>query len=758
MKPILLSDENLLKSCAEAEEQRKRSDKQLNWMAEVQRHLDMAAAATFDEFQTEAFQRKLWSSQAISSFGKGGAINVDLLHRDTTMIGLLWKLRQSSLPPSGPERTAYLVSLFKECDAYTKSRLLKRPRLKLYNVFASLLPSEFVTLSFTKSIRELAKAMGINAKVSVHAVTLHRAILDRLEAVIGKVASPPQTAGIERMTLPWLLLSRLPKQIDATTESNPDELPGDERLVPLPADRRRRSMLIISGWFATVRSMLEFAKDGCTREDFKEHIRSINARLSPASVNSSLNALIGEWGVLEADGDQLTPTLRGHAVLDNESADPEDVSDWLITRILGFDHILSSLRQAPATREQLRALLRKVNPGWTTDVMPGRLLDWQRALGLLDRNADGTYMLTEEGRIWADRIHWTPELLPAMPNLSVEMAVAFAAENGAVQRPSVDNIHKAFPSSAVFDHALIARLDASLWSNERRHFAVLAGLSGAGKTLLARSYAMALWQGQADCQEGLYTVPVQPGWHDPASLFGYINPLASDTYVRTGFLDFLLRASGDPSRPYTVVFDEMNLSHPEQYLAPLLSAMETGDEIELHALDEDVGGVPPRLRYPSNLVIIGTVNMDETTHGLSDKILDRASVLEFWDVDVDSYPAWTDVGIPFNEVSVVKAVLRDLTAALRPVRLHFGWRTIGDIVGYIAAAKRGSGIDAVTALDHAVFSKILPKLRGEDSTRLRLAFDNACSVLKDAKLETSASKLTELRQDLRDTGSTRFWR
>ena len=759
MNPVLLSDENLQRSCVDAEARREHSDKQLKWMADVQRHLDDVNSTSFANFQTVAFQRSLWSSQAISSFGRGGAIKTDELYTDEVLIALLWKLRDDSLPPAGPERTIYLVNLYKECEAHIRTKLSKFPRLKLYNVFASLLPDEFVTLSFTKSLRELASAMGIDAQAPrIHAVLVHRAILDRIASVIGKVNPPPHPSGVARMTLPWLLLSRLPKQADATTESNPDEIPGEGRLTPMPADRRRRSMLTITGWFATVRSLLEFAREGCAREDFKEHIRSINPRLSPTSINSTLNALIGEWGVLNVDGDRLVLTVRGNSVLDNDSADPEDVSDWLITRILGFDHILYTLRQGPATRAQLQTLLRKVNPGWTTDVMPGRIIDWQYALKLFESNSQGAYILTDDGRIWADRIHWEPECLPPIQDISSEISVESAAEIEALRRPSLADIGKAFPTSAVFQPMLIARLDASLWSNERRHFAVLAGLSGAGKTLLARSYALALWQGHPQPHHGLYTVPVQPGWHDPSSLFGYINPLASDTYVRTGFLDFLLRASSDPSRPYTVVLDEMNLSHPEQYLAPLLSAMETGDEIELHAIDEDVGGVPSHLRYPANLLIIGTVNMDETTHGLSDKILDRAAVLEFWDVNVDAYPGWSGTAMNGTDVTLVKGVLRDLTAALRPVRLHFGWRTIGDILGYIAAAGKNSAIDVRTALDHAVFSKILPKLRGEDSTRLRLAFENAYGVLNTAQLKESAAKLAELREDLRDTGSARFWR
>jgi 5-methylcytosine-specific restriction endonuclease McrBC GTP-binding regulatory subunit McrB len=92
---------------------------------------------------------------------------------------------------------------------------------------------------------------------------------------------------------------------------------------------------------------------------------------------------------------------------------------------------------------------------------------------------------------------------------------------------------------------------------------VLTGLSGAGKTQLARNYALSLWQDDPEPNEGLLIVPVQPGWHDYTSLLGYVNPLESDAYVRTGVLDFLLQASANPTKPYTLILDEMNLSHPE---------------------------------------------------------------------------------------------------------------------------------------------------------------------------------------------------
>lgn len=757
MEPFFFADQELKNACIEAESQCKHSDKLQRWVSELEDHLSQVDRVSSAEFHTEAFQRTLWDSQTVSGFGRGGAINVDQLYGDRELMTLLWKLRDGSLPPRGGERTQFLISVFGECVTLIKAKLPKLPRLKLYNVFAALAPSEFATLSFTRNIRELAAAMGLDAQRSVHPITLHRQVLDRLTAVMGEVPAPPNREGVERMTLPWLLTRQFP-QNDATT-ANDDAKPGEEKLSPLPADRRRRGMLAIGGSFATVRSMLEFAKAGCDREDFKEHIRSLNPRLSPQSINTNINALIAEWGVLEASGDRLVPTSRGITLLENDKADPDDVSDWLITRILGFDHILHALRSHDATKEEMRALLKKVNPGWTSNFAPDALIDWQRALGLIERSSEGRFALTEDGQNWANRIFWEPECLPAAPEVQ-DTVIAKGATSDAItlMRPAFSQVVAAFPDSALFPPSLIARLDASLWSHFRRHFVVLAGLSGAGKTLLARSYARALWHDQPDPSQGLLTVPVQPGWHDPASLLGYVNPLSPDSYVRTGFLDFLLRASSDHGHPYTVVLDEMNLSHPEQYMAPLLSAMETGDVIELHAMDDDVGGVPPRVPYPANLLIIGTVNMDETTYGLSDKILDRAAVVEFWEIDVAAYPGWSNSGLQVDDLNFVRTVLQQLATALRPVKLHFGWRTISDILGYIEAARACTDIPVSVAMDQGVYAKILPKLRGEDSKRLRLAFHAALDVLRNRGLEDSSSKLAELLDDLLETGSARFWR
>ena len=162
-------------------------------------------------------------------------------------------------------------------------------------------------------------------------------------------------------------------------------------------------------------------------------------------------------------------------------------------------------------------------------------------------------------------------------------------EQATITRAPLADIQAAIRQAGHFPAELVAQLDAGLWANERRHFAVLTGLSGAGKTLLARTYGRAVAGGD---ESHVYVVPVQPAWYDPSPLLGYVDPLKSDHYEKTGFLRFLMQADANPAKPYTAVLDEMNLSRPEQYMAPLLSAMETGGTIPLHGEGKAIDGVP----------------------------------------------------------------------------------------------------------------------------------------------------------------------
>lgn len=749
----LKSNSDLRDASHAAIEQHRRQYHLDNWLKDLSQWLARVASVDRETFVSPQFQRELWEGETISATGQGH-INVSRVIADKAIAAKLWELKQSALPEDPDARSEWLGVAWDEIGAMVKPLTDRKPRLKMYRVFSSLWPKLFTTVAHYQKLLRLARAMGLGRGIE-HRTELHQWVLQRLDEV-GVTTSSSE----ERMALPWMLFVHFVQDKGSDATEVASDAPGDAKLNPLPADRRRRGMLAIAGLIPSLLAMLEFAKDGCKRTDFLEHIRSVNPKLAPSSLATNLNALIAEWGVLRAVGDDLQLTPRGEAFL--ESGEPEEVSDWLLTRILGFDNLLYMLRVQSLPHKQVIANLQQVNPGWTSDFAPTVLINWAKGMELAEADSNKILQLTERGKEWASRIHWTPGELAPISKPAVAPVAGTNAKSGEdlwSMLPSLASINGAFPSDTAFGPQLVAKLHAGLWnrSHPRRHFAVLTGLSGAGKTLLAMCYAKGLWAGQPE-EGGWHVVPVQPGWHDPSSLLGYVNPIDNEVYVRTGFLDFLLRARADPDRPYTVLLDEMNLSHPEQYLAPLLSAMETGCDIELHALGDEVGDVPARIPYPENLVLIGTVNMDETTHGLSDKVLDRASVIEFWDIDVDSFPRWKTTALEAASAALVRDVLGSLGKALRPVRLHFGWRTIGDVIGYVEAAVDGEAFEAREALDHAIYSKVLPKLRGEDTQRLRAAFDAVHALLVQHNLPESARKVAELASDLRHIGSARFWR
>lgn len=379
---------------------------------------------------------------------------------------------------------------------------------------------------------------------------------------------------------------------------------------------------------------------------------------------------------------------------------------------------------------------------------------------MLDLDDSNFFFLSDAGKEWAQRIHWQPEALEPRPTPSDDLiAVPVDPEPVSISTPPFADICDEISKRGYFPERVIRKLHAGLWANERRHFAVLTGLSGSGKTLLARAYGKAIAGEDVGSDRLLCTVPVQPGWYDPSALLGYVNPLQGDSYVRTPFLEFLIAAADAPDRSFTVVLDEMNLSRPEQYLAPILSAMETGEAVTLHREGNVFDGVPAQIRYPNNLVIIGTVNMDETTHGISDKVLDRAFTIEFWDVDLQAYPRWGARDLSGKQEDDVRLVLTDLMASLRPARLHFGWRVVDDVLDYTDRVMAdGAATTLATALDDVVYAKVLPKMRGEDSPRFREALQESAKVLDQHRLENCVRKVKELSDDLDSTGSARFWR
>lgn len=248
-------------------------------------------------------------------------------------------------------------------------------------------------------------------------------------------------------------------------------------------------------------------------------------------------------------------------------------------------------------------------------------------------------------------------------------------------------------------------------------------------------------------------IAVKSEWTDPRGLLGYFNPLTS-TYVRTNLIELLLRAGDDPDRPYLVILDEMNLARVEYYFSDFLSALESGEPLTLMpsaAADESAANLegsdpelPAELAIPPNVSFLGTVNVDETTHPFSVKVLDRANVIEFNEVDVeralghgDAAPAeglrlkngaldsaWLCTAkeealaakATAHEVEEFTSVLEDVHGMLAMHNLQFGYRVIDEIsafVGHALDKVDGDPTDVVgAAFDLQLRQKVIPKLSG----------------------------------------------
>jgi len=286
-------------------------------------------------------------------------------------------------------------------------------------------------------------------------------------------------------------------------------------------------------------------------------------------------------------------------------------------------------------------------------------------------------------------------------------------------------------------------------------FLILTGLSGTGKTKVA----LALQDLLCDAETRAF-ISVRPDWVDGKSLLGYHN-LLTDTFITTPMTEMLLDAEAEyessrtAARPYIVLLDEMNLARVEHYFSDLLSVLEsrrmradgrpTSDPIILHGNKEGLPTtdgsrvVPSSLRVTPNVYVIGTVNIDETTHPFSRKVLDRANTIELFDVDLAQTGVTTtspvtatdrqftrshftrggefiDLAEPSLDTPTLSELVR-LNGVLARDRLHFGYRVRNEVLAFVEQAGAegllGQGMEAKrAALDLQVLQKVLPKLAG----------------------------------------------
>lgn len=722
------------------------------WYVRLSAFLAEVKAAIPSKLQDVEFLKRLWDDNPVAGLGMGSVKTAPALadkdFRD-------WFAREAVKPlPEDPAAVeAHLTEFYNGLRDRTKTLCGRTPRLKLNRVLCSLYPDHFTTVADPGKLLYLHKEMGGGA--NDHPVRAHKAIRARIDGVLGPAGSAPLDV-VRRICLPWMVYERVS---DDGSDATADPSDAASALKPLPATLRRKGLTAMRGGFQTLLGLLPELNEGVSREEFADLIKQANPELAANSLITSINVVSREFDLCKREGDTYRLSARGINLL--ETQDPDELADHLLTKVLGVDHVLKALEKAPVTKAGLVAMLQVVHPGWTSDFAPTSLLNWLSSLGLVElADVDGRklFCLTERGKRWAELVTWVPQGMPK-PAQTVAEIKAEVTEH--VKPPPFAELSKRLADRVagklVLDQSLVRQLHAGLWFHPVRHFAVLTGISGSGKTQLAQNYAMALCAGESEDQERVRVIPVQPGWYDPSPLLGYVNPIQESSYRSAPFLELLLRAAADPERPYVAILDEMNLSHPEQYLAPVLSAMETHGWLDLHQLGEETVPVPKRVKYPANLAIVGTLNMDETTHGLSDKVLDRAFTLEFWNISVQDFPGWavTQLAMPLKERT--QAVLTALVEALSPVRQHFGWRTIDDVLSYLAFYA-SIAPDDVTALDNVIYAKVLPKLRGETSMKFQKALQDTHKCLADYGLTRCCAKVKSMQDDLAATGSARFWR
>lgn len=302
----------------------------------------------------------------------------------------------------------------------------------------------------------------------------------------------------------------------------------------------------------------------------------------------------------------------------------------------------------------------------------------------------------------------------------------------------------------------VRRFHAALNFLQHKHFVILAGLSGTGKTQLALKYARAVHglKTMRELDPFLFVCPVRPEWTDPTGLTGYFDVL-SNRYMVPPFLEAVLLATAHRDSPVFVVLDEMNLARVEYYFSDVLSAVETGEALQLHSSGVPLEGstgttVPAVLPLPENLFIIGTINIDETTNSVSDKVLDRAMVIDMSTVDLAGF---------FTGLETREAALKGARAAceprllaaqelMHPQNLGFGYRVAEEVVRYHAFATEKLGQDPDATVDELMVQKVLVKLRGAEKQRPMLT-----GLQKALPLPRSEAYLAKLLSDLDEFGS-----
>ncbi len=366
-------------------------------------------------------------------------------------------------------------------------------------------------------------------------------------------------------------------------------------------------------------------------------------------------------------------------------------------------------------------------------------------------------------------------------------------------------------------------------------FMLLAGISGTGKSRIVRKLAQASitedlqkeydpksvekgfnrWELHKPANFEL--VQVKPNWHNSLEVVGYKSNIGGPHYEFTPFIEFVARAWKHQNIPFFLCLDEMNLAPVEQYFAEFLSAIESrsiengeyetdpiikpfvefDDMVCTQMIDHLVGKVDASkvvpdsieaklverfktkgLTLPKNLLVLGTVNMDETTFSFSRKVLDRAMSIVMNDVDYDKFftgetendmAEFDDatkkllINRPIrgleaedNGAEQVEQYLTAINEVLNDTPFKLGYRAANEALLYVSAAHQfDTSIDVNTALDEFTLMKILSRIEG-DKRSIGNLLDDLQRVINDS-YPASNKKLVQMAKTLQSKQFVSYW-
>ena len=285
---------------------------------------------------------------------------------------------------------------------------------------------------------------------------------------------------------------------------------------------------------------------------------------------------------------------------------------------------------------------------------------------------------------------------------------------------------------------------------------ILQGISGTGKTSLA--YAWGKFLKHDSC-----IASVQPSWRDRTELFGYFNEFTK-RFNETELLKAMYEA-GYTDDVYTVILDEMNISRVEYYFAEMLSILEMPNkdewivEIVPNAWQNDpvhlIGG---KLKIPPNMWYIGTINNDDSTFMVTDKVYDRAMPIDINDKGKVFEPIDThaqDINYsyldgkfqdainnnPIHEENLKKIEAMD-DYVIQHFRIAFGNRIVSHMRKFVPVFVACGG-DEIRGIDYFIARKILRKFEQLNVAYIRDEIDGFVKFLNDSFGENKMSECIE---------------